>query len=66
MMIGSARQEVFLLQWTVTLEQLWGAEEGTIESIPRNEGRIAQAWVNVRGGFRISLLLAFGRMDVEK
>ena len=30
-----------------------GAEEGTIESIPRNEGRIAQAWVNVRGGLRI-------------
>ena len=23
--------------------------EGAIESIPRNEGRIAQAWVNVRG-----------------
>ena len=30
-----------------------GAEEGTIESIPGNEGRIAQAWVNVRGGLRI-------------
>ena len=28
------------------------AEEGAIESIPGNEGRIAQAWVNVRGGFR--------------
>ena len=27
-----------------------GAEEGTIESIPGNEGRIAQSWVNVRGG----------------
>ena len=25
-----------------------GAEEGAIESIPGNEGRIAQAWVNVR------------------
>ena len=30
-----------------------GAEEGTIESIPGNEGRIVQAWVNVRGGLRI-------------
>ena len=27
--------------------------EGAIESIPRNEGRIDQAWVNVRGGLRI-------------
>ena len=27
-----------------------GAEEGAIESIPGNEGRIAQSWVNVRGG----------------
>ena len=30
-----------------------GAVEGAIESIPGNEGRIAQAWVNVRGGWRI-------------
>ena len=30
-----------------------GAEEGAIGSIPGNEGRIAQAWVNVRGGLRI-------------
>ena len=30
-----------------------GAEEGAIESIPGNEGRIAQAWVNVRGGLRV-------------
>ena len=30
-----------------------GAEEGAIESIPGNEGKIAQAWVNVRGGLRI-------------
>ena len=28
-------------------------EEGAIESIPGNEGRIAQAWVNVGGGLRI-------------
>ena len=30
-----------------------GAEEVAIESIPGNEGRIAQAWVNVRGGLRV-------------
>ena len=30
-----------------------GAEEGAIESMPGKEGRIAQAWVNVRGGLRI-------------
>ena len=35
-----------------------GAEEGAIESIPGNEGIIAKAWVNVRGGLRI-----FARKD---
>ena len=30
-----------------------GAEEGAIGSNPGNEGRIAQAWVNVRGGLRV-------------
>ena len=30
-----------------------GAEEEPIGSIPGNEGRIAQAWVNVRGGLRV-------------
>ena len=29
-----------------------GAERA-IESIPRNEGRIVQAWVNVRGRMRV-------------
>ena len=29
-----------------------GAEEAAIESIPGNEGRLAQAWANVRGGLR--------------
>ena len=29
------------------------AEEGAIESIPGNKGRIAHAWANVRGGLRI-------------
>ena len=41
-------------QSTATWEQLVaGAEEGTIVSISGNEGRIAQAWVNVRGGLRV-------------
>ena len=30
-----------------------GEEEGAIDSIPGNEGRIAQEWVNVRGGLRV-------------
>ena len=30
-----------------------GAEEGAIESIPGNEGRNAQAWLNGRGGLRV-------------
>ena len=33
-----------------------GAEEGTTDSISGNEGRIAQAWVNVRGGLRVFLV----------
>ena len=36
-----------------------GAEEETIESIPGNAGRTAQAWVNVRGG-RVSSQSTFG------
>ena len=30
-----------------------GEQEGAVTSIPGNEGTIAQAWVNVRGGMRI-------------
>ena len=30
-----------------------GVKEGAIDSIPGNEGRIAQAWVHVRGGLRV-------------
>ena len=30
-----------------------GAEEGAVVSIPGNEGGLAQAWVNVRGGLRV-------------
>ena len=35
------------------LGAVMGAEEGAIESIPGNEGRSAQARVNVRGGLRV-------------
>ena len=35
------------------LEAVIGKEEGAVESIPGNEGRIAQAWVNVRGGVQV-------------
>ena len=30
-----------------------GTEEEAVETIPSNEGRIAQAWVNVRGSMRV-------------
>ena len=30
-----------------------GGEEGTVTSIPGNEGRIGQVWLNVRGGMRM-------------
>ena len=30
-----------------------GVKQGLIDSIPGNEGRIAHAWVNVRGGLRV-------------
>ena len=44
-----------------------GAEEGAIESIPGNEGRIVQAWVDVRRiAYLLSLLLAFRGMVVKK
>ena len=34
-----------------------GAEEGAINSIPGNEGRIVQSWVNVRGCLRVFSVL---------
>ena len=30
-----------------------GEKEGAVTSIPGNEGRIIQAWVNVRGGMKV-------------
>ena len=51
--VESIRQENFLWQSTATWEQLWEWKNGTIESIPGNEGRIAKAWVTVRGGWRV-------------
>ena len=41
-----------------------GTEEGAVESIPGNEGRIAQTWVNVRGGTRV-VSVAFGTLTVD-
>ena len=35
------------------LSAVVGMEEGAIDSIPGNEGEIAQAWVNVGGGLRV-------------
>ena len=53
----------------VAVDSNLGAEEGAIESIPSNEGRIAQAWLNVRGGLPaclLDVLLALRRMDPEE
>ena len=36
-----------------------GEEEGAVVSIPDNEGRITQAWVNVRGGLRARVTQTF-------
>ena len=45
-----------------------GVKEGLIDSIPGNEGRIAHAWVNVRGGFACLLGVprALRRLDSKK
>ena len=44
-----------------------GADEGSIELIPRNEGRIAQAWVNERrAAYLLCVLLAFRWVVVKK
>ena len=39
------------------LGQVIGTEEGAVESIPGNEGKIAQAWVAARGGMRVFSVL---------
>ena len=51
--IVRTRQEEFFLAVDSNFGAVVGVEEGEIESIPGNEGRIAQEWVNVRGGSRI-------------
>ena len=44
-----------------------GKEEGAVASIPGNEGRIAQAGVNVRRhACSLRILLALGRLDPEE
>ena len=53
MRIVCTRQEEFSVAIDSNLGAVVGAEEGAIESNPGNEGRIAQAWVNGRGGLRV-------------
>ena len=50
------------------LGTLVGSKEGAVVSNPGNEGRIAQAWVNVQGGYAglFRVFLALRRMDSEK
>ena len=45
-----------------------GKGAGVVASTPGNEGRITQAWVNVRGGVRVffGVLLALRRLDPEE
>ena len=42
--------------------------EGVARSIPRNEERVAHAWVNCQERYvgLYGVLLAFGRMDAEE
>ena len=35
------------------LQRVVGGKEGAVAAIPGNEGRITQAWANVRGGMRV-------------
>ena len=55
--IKSIHQEDSTAIWVQLLEK-----EGAVVSIPRNEGRIVQVWVTVRGGMRLfcSIYLAHG------
>ena len=53
MRIVSTHQEEFFVAVDSNLGAVVGVEEGAMDSIPGNEGRIAQAWLNVRGGLRV-------------
>ena len=61
-------QEEYLWQSTANWEAAMGAEEGAIDSIPGNEGRIAQALVNVerRIACLLGVLLELRRLDSEE
>ena len=45
--------EEFLVAVDSDLGEVFDREEGAVKSTQGNEGRIAQAWVNVRGGLRV-------------
>ena len=51
MRIASTHQEDFFA--VDNLGAVVGAEEEAVESISGNEGKIDQAWVNVKGGLRV-------------
>ena len=61
MRIASIRREESLLQPTATWEQLWAQKKG-IDSIPGNEGRIAQALGKCKRRFArlLGVFLALG------
>ena len=49
-------------------ERLWEQKKVRLSRSQEMMEELPQAWVNVRGGLRIFavVLLAFGRMDVER
>ena len=47
--IANTRRVVSFVAVDSDLGAVIGKEEGAVKSLPGNEGRIAQAWVNVRG-----------------
>ena len=51
--IKNKQQEEFFVAVNSNLGAVVGEKEGAVMSFPSNEGRIAQAWVSVRGCTRV-------------
>ena len=52
--IRNIHQEKFFVAVGSKLGSVVGEKQGAVTSIQGNRGRITQAWVNVRGGMRVS------------
>ena len=64
-MASTLQEEGSLWAQAVISEQLLTEEEGAVESIPGNEGRIDPAWANARGWIAGRVVFAFGGGDDE-